>query len=258
VPTTPLVDPPVLPGAEPLALDRGTAGVLVLHGFTGSPQSVRPWAEHLAEAGFTIRLPLLPGHGRTWQAMAKTGWSDWYATADAALTELVERCDVVYVAGLSMGGSLALRLAELRPADIHGLLLVNPSVQGDNKLLPLVPVLKHVIKAVPGIASDIRKPGSHELGYDRVPLAALDSLRKAWPVVRINLPSVTCPTLMFRSRTDHVVEPSSGAAIRGSVGNVREIVLEDSYHVATMDNDAPAIFDESVRFLRSLSPVEHS
>src|ERR1700685_638312 len=103
--------PPGRPAAEPFAADGGSVGILVLHGFTGSPQTIRDWASYLAAAGLSVRAPLLAGHGGTWQDLAKTGWTDWYADADRALTELRTRCTQVFVAGISMGGCLAFRLA---------------------------------------------------------------------------------------------------------------------------------------------------
>ncbi|MER6924420.1 alpha/beta fold hydrolase, partial [Streptomyces spiralis] len=95
---------PVLPGAEPFRHEGGEVGVLLCHGFTGSPQSLRSWAEYLAERGLTVSLPLLPGHGTRWEDMAITGWQDWYAEVDRELRALRERCAHVFVAGLSMGG----------------------------------------------------------------------------------------------------------------------------------------------------------
>ncbi|MCF2435802.1 alpha/beta fold hydrolase [Streptomyces thinghirensis] len=97
---------PVLPGAEPFRHEGGEVGVLLCHGFTGSPQSLRPWAQYLAARGLTVALPLLPGHGTRWQDMQVTGWQDWYAEVDRELRALRERCASVFVAGLSMGGAL--------------------------------------------------------------------------------------------------------------------------------------------------------
>ncbi|MFJ4940988.1 alpha/beta hydrolase, partial [Streptomyces pseudovenezuelae] len=118
---------PVLPGAEPFRHEGGEAGVLLCHGFTGSPQSLRPWAQHLAEHGLTVSLPLLPGHGTRWQDMALTGWQDWYAEVDRELRALTERCTSVFVAGLSMGGTLALRLAAKHGDAVRGVVVVNPA-----------------------------------------------------------------------------------------------------------------------------------
>lgn len=243
---------PILSGAEPFSADGGRTGVLVLHGFTGSPQSMRPWAQYLAGAGFTVRLPLLPGHGTSVADMARTGWTDWYGAASASFDELRRTCDEVFVMGLSMGATLALRLAELRP-DVTGLVVVNASVASQDRRLILLPVLKHVVPSLPGIGSDIKRAGVTELAYDRVPLRALASLRKAWADVRRDLNRITCPVLHYRSRTDHVVEPRSGELMRSGIRDVHEVVLEESYHVATLDNDATTIFTGSVDFLRQYS-----
>ena len=149
----------------------GRSGALVVHGFTGSPVSMRPWAQALADAGLTVRLPRLPGHGSTWQDMALTTWEDWYAAVDTAFGELTERCADVFVCGLSMGGSLALRLAELRGDEVRGLALVNPSVHSENKALVALPVLRHVVRSIKGVGNDIAKPGQDEGCYARVPIA---------------------------------------------------------------------------------------
>ena len=109
---------PLFPGAEPYSADGGSTGVLLLHGFTGSPKSMKPWGERMAAEGHTVRVPRLPGHGTRWQDMNLTRWEDWYAEADRAFLELQKSCERVFVFGLSMGGSLTLRLAE-RHGDIR-------------------------------------------------------------------------------------------------------------------------------------------
>ena len=243
---------PVLPGAEPWSAAGGPVGVLLVHGFTGSPQSLRPWGEHLAAAGLTVSLPRLPGHGTSWQEMAMTRWEDWYAEAERALLDLRGRCDQVFVMALSMGGALSLRLAQEHPEAVDGLVLVNPSVHGEHPLLKVVPLLKHVLPSYKGVSNDIKKPGAVELAYDRVPVRAVASLVQLWALVRRELGQVTQPILIFRSETDHVVEPSSARILQQAVSStdVEERVLHDSYHVATLDNDAPAIFEGSVEFVR--------
>ena len=110
----------VLPGAEPFEADGGRVGVVLSHGFTGTPQSLRPWAEHLAAAGLTVSLPRLPGHGTRWQDLAATRWEDWYGEVERAFTRLRSRCDEVFAGGLSMGGALVLRLAEEHPDEVAG------------------------------------------------------------------------------------------------------------------------------------------
>jgi carboxylesterase len=244
---------PILPGAEPFAHDGSTEiGVLLCHGFTGSPQSMAPWGDRLAEVGYTVRCPLLPGHGTTWRDMNRTGWHDWYRTVDESFTELRDRCAVVYVFGMSMGGTLALRLAEQHRSDVAGLVLVNPSVTTERKDAALLSVLAKIVPSMPGISNDIKKPGARELAYPRLPLRAAASLSKLWAEVRHDLGLVEQPLLLFRSAVDHVVEPVNARIILEGVRStdVQEVVLADSYHVATLDNDAATIFDGSIEFVQ--------
>ena len=248
----------VLPGAEPLELPGGPVGVLLCHGLTGTTQSIRPWAEHLAAVGLSVLAPRLPGHGTRWQDLNRTGFADWYAEVERAFDDLRGRCEQVFAMGLSMGGTLALRLAELRPGQVAGLVLVNASLATARRDAKALPALSRVLPSLPGIASDIRMPGVTELAYDRLPLRAAASLQRAWPVVRADLSRITCPVLVYRSAVDHVVEPISGRLLlQGLAGHpeVSEQVLADSYHVATLDHDAPTIFAGSVDFIRTHTPA---
>jgi carboxylesterase len=230
--------------------DGRRTGVLLLHGFTGSPASMRPWAEHLAGSGYAVEVPLLPGHGTTWRDMVPTRWADWSGAAERAYADLAARTDTVVVCGLSMGGTLALHVAQQHP-QVAGLVLVNAAVASTNRQLWFLPLLKWVLPAAPGLSNDIKKPGADELAYDRTPLRPMASLVQAWRQVRADLPRIGCPVLLFRSAEDHVVDPSSARIIRASLGSadVEERVLTDSYHVATLDNDAPTIFAESAAFI---------
>ncbi len=247
----------LIAGAEPFAADRGPIGVVVSHGFTGTPASMLPWAEHLAAVGYTVRLPLLPGHGTTWQDTNRTNWSDWYAAIDDAYAEVAARCETVFACGLSMGGTLVTRLAEQRGAAIAGLVLVNPSYATERFDARFARYISWAMRSSPGIGSDIKKPDTVEPALDRTPVQAFVSLQNLWRVTRADLAKVTAPILMFRSREDHVVEPLSGRLLQtGATGTtVREVILENSYHVATLDNDAPAIFEGSVEFIRSLTAM---
>lgn len=247
---------PVLPGAEPYRRDGGEVGVLLCHGFTGSPQSLRPWARQLAGRGLTVSLPLLPGHGTRWEDMALTGWPDWYATVDRELRILRERCARVFVAGLSMGGALALRLAAKHGEGVEGVIVVNPANRVHGLSAYALPMARHLVRTTKGIVSDIAKEGVLETGYDRVPLHAAHSLRTFLRLVDGELPQVTQPLLLLRSLRDHVVPAADAARIlsRVSSTDVTEILLEQSCHVATLDHDADRIFDESLAFIGRLAP----
>jgi carboxylesterase len=250
----PLAQPLSRP-ADPERTGGRRVGVLLLHGFCGSPASMRPWAEYLAERGYAVEVPLLPGHGTRWQDLNQVSWRQWDDEASSALDTLVASCDRVVVAALSMGGSLALRLAAQRPGDVAGLVLVNPFVSSRRKELMLLPLLKHLVPSFPGVVNDIKKPGQDEVGYPRLPLKGVAEIVRLWKQVVPDLPSVTQPLLYFRSSEDHVIDPSSGPTVLGAVSsrNVTERVLENSYHVATLDHEAEVIFAESAGFIAAVT-----
>ncbi len=249
------------PHAEPFFSD-GTpdasgrrVGVLLSHGFTGSPASMAPWGRFLAERGYAVAVPRLPGHGSTWQDMLPTRYEDYYAALSAELDTLRERCDVVVVCGLSMGGCLALTLAERRPDDMAGIVLVNPVVTSANKQLLLLPVLKHLVKAFPAIGDDIKKEGISEYAYTKTPLKPLASMVTAWKQIRADLGNIKVPVLLFRAQDDHVVDSTSAPVIMAGISSTDAIerVLTESYHVATLDNDAEQIFTESLAFIERVT-----
>jgi carboxylesterase len=226
-------------------------GVLLSHGFTGSPASIKPWGHHLGDLGYGVEVPLLPGHGTTWKQLNTLGWDDWYAELSRVFGSLRDTHDAVVVGGLSMGGALALGLAADHADSVAGVVLVNPAVATRRLDVKLLPVLKHLVPSFPGIANDILKPGVQEHGYTRTPLKAIHTLIRAWPPLIADLPQVKAPLLYFRSATDHVVDGASEPIITGRVSSAEVVVrpLERSYHVATLDNDAPRIFAESADFI---------
>ena len=244
-----------LPGAKPWSADGEDVGVLVLHGFTSTPASMLPWAQALAAEGWGVRLPLLPGHGTRWQDMNLTTWDDWLSEADRSLRDLQSRYRRVFTMGLSMGGSLSLRLAELHGDDLAGLVIVNPAVHTERVERHLLPVLKHVLPGYPGIASDIAKPGVVEEAYDKVPLKAFHSLQQGWGQVKADIAKVTQPLLLMHSAVDHVVEASNWQYVLEHVSSTdkHDVVLADSFHVATLDYDADLIVRDSIDFVRRLS-----
>lgn len=248
---TPDIHAPLsVPGRPELTGGR-RIGVLLSHGFSGSPESMRPWGEHLGALGYAVEVPLLPGHGTTWQDLNTRRWDDWYGTLAACFRDLAARSDAVVVGGLSMGGALVLRLAADHPNDVAGLVLVNPAVRTKRLDVKLLPVLKHVVPSFPGIASDIKQPGSVEHGYTRTPLKAIHSLITSWPPLVADLGRISAPVLYFRSTVDHVVDDASEPVILGGLSSTDVTVhrLTESYHVATLDNDAPTIFEESAAFI---------
>lgn len=243
------------PATQPYEAGDGPNGVLLMHGFTGTPQSMRPWADYLVDAGFAVSLPRLPGHGTHWKELNQTAWTDWYAHADDAFAGLRDRCERVFVAGLSMGAALSLRLAEQHGDEVTGLVLINPAINITDPRMRILPVLRHLAPSLSAIGNDIADPSAQEIAYDRNPLNALYSQTKLWADVVAHLDRVTQPLLVFRSEQDHVVDPSSLAILKEHVrsADVEFRTLTRSYHVATLDYEAPEIFAASVEFFRRLS-----
>ncbi|MGD0379503.1 MAG: alpha/beta fold hydrolase [Acidimicrobiales bacterium] len=245
---------PVMPGAEPFSHSGGAEGVLVVHGFTGNPQSMRPVAEALAGEGYTVELPLLPGHGTSVEDMIPTRWADYAEAAEAAYRELAQRCEAVAVVALSMGGTLACRLAEDHP-EIVGLVVVNPFIDppAESYREVLRGILESGTEVAPGVGSDIAMEGSTELAYPGTPIAAALSLFDGIDAVAGRLGEIRCPVLLLSSRQDHVVPSSSGdVLVAGVSGPVERVWLERSYHVATLDYDAEVIESRAVAFVRDV------
>ena len=244
---------PILPGAEPWSYvaGDGRSGAVVLHGFTGNPSSMRGVAQVLADSGFHVEMPRLPGHGTAIGDMLPTRWHDWAGEADAAYARLRERADHVVAVGLSMGGALALRLGADH-ADIAGLVCINPVTQP--QAAEIVDTLRALLaggtEVLPGIGSDIAKPDVKESAYPETPVEALISLLVDGiePLSR-EYAGMHMPLLLMNSPQDHVVEPSNAdrlAAVYG--GPVERITLERSYHVATQDYDKELIFKATTEF----------
>jgi carboxylesterase len=243
--------------AQPDLTGGRRVGVLLSHGFTGQPASITPWGQSLAAKGYAVEVPRLPGHGTTWQEMNTTTWADWYAEITRSFEKLSSENDVVVVGGLSMGAALVLRLAADSPDLIAGVVVVNPAVATKRLDVKLLPVLKHLVASFPGIANDIKKPGVEEHGYTKTPLKAAHSMMSAWPLLVTDLPKITSPVLYFRSTEDHVVDEMSQPLITGRISSrdVTVVPLDNSYHVATLDNDAEQIYEDSAAFVARVAQL---
>ena len=241
----------VIPGAEAFRFEGGRVGVLLLHGFTGNPTSIRPLGERLASKGLSVTAPRYPGHGTTWQELGTTKWEQWEAEARAALQELAGRTDGLIACGLSMGGGMALHLAANHPDVIGGVAVVNPYVR--NPQMAFAPVARLFARSRKGVGNDIKKPAQNEAPYERVPYSAIIQLNRMCKTVQSELPKVRQPLLVFNSPEDHVVPKDNAAYVMANVGSSdKELVtLPNSYHVATLDYDAETIQDRVLEFART-------
>jgi carboxylesterase len=224
-------------------------GIAICHGFTGSPLTVLPWAEELAAQGFAVSVPLLPGHGTDWKQLARCGWRDWYRSFEAAYLDLAGRTDQCFVAGLSMGGAIALLTAANHP--VAGVSVVNPGVSFYDRRIRVIGVLKYFQRTTLPIQEEASTATPTDDGdYSRTPLAAVHELKKLFGATVRGLPRIHAPVQVFKSRTDVVVPPTSLSMLRRRLGPwLKEVVdLDNSGHVATLDVDAPEIFARSTRF----------
>lgn len=249
--------PSVLPGAEPWSSRAdGPVGVLALHGFTGNPSSMRPLARALADAGVSVELPRLPGHGTVIEDMVPTRWSDWTGAVEAARDRLATDVDRIVVTGLSMGGSLTL-WAGRRWSDLAGLVCVNPATrpQGDDVIEMLDEMLADGVEVLPAIGSDIADPDVAELSYDGAPVAPLLSFQRDGLATMVDrYHELTVPLRLFTSRQDHVVDPGDSEHLAATYGGpVQHTWLERSYHVATQDFDRDLVAAETVAFVRRVT-----
>ena len=247
----------VLEGAEEFTLGQGPTGALLVHGFTGAPQSMRPLGEHLAAAGIAVFGVRLPGHGTTWQDLGARSPGEWTEAVEAAFDRLRTEHDEVFLVGLSFGVALCLDLAGRRSGDIAGLVSLAGFLHTPDPRRFLAPVLKRVLKSVPAVGNDICDPDSREICYERVPTSAAYSMLRFVKGVRTKLPAVRCPVLVVHSRNDHTAVPKNAEMIYRGVGSVdKDIVwLERSYHVITLDHDRADVYDRTLEFIRTRSKV---
>jgi carboxylesterase len=244
-------DDTILQGAEPFFFKGNHIGVLCCHGFTGTTQSMRYLGEQLHGAGFTVIGPRLKGHGTSPAAMAKTTAQDWIDSVDEALAELRKSCTQIFMTGLSMGGTLTLYTAAKHADVIRGVIPINGVVHIDNPDMAGIAFDRAMPANVPGISSDVKAPDIKELAYAEVPVSAFRQVYALAAVTRDLLAKIQCPVLVMQSREDHVVKPANGPLIVAGVGSnsVELLWLEDSYHVATIDNDRQLIAQRAIAFI---------
>ena len=226
-------------------------GIILVHGFTGTPASMRPWAHYLNERGYTVSVPLMPGHGTTWHDLNKVTWEQWPARLQSDIDQMKKKCAKIFICALSMGGGNSLYVAARNQDSITGLILVNPMIHIPGIQIKFVNIISRIQKSRASVGDDIKKPGVTEWGYDALPLRGVAQLYKYLKLARAGLPMIKTPTLLFHSVDDHVLPVSNTDIIMSELGasEKRRIELANSYHVATLDYDAETIFENSRIFI---------
>jgi carboxylesterase len=257
-------------------IEGSRTGVLLVHGLSGTPVELRYIANGLARSGFTVSVPQLAGHCGTLEDLKATGWQDWYGSVRAAHAALRERCDTIIVGGLSMGAVLSLKLAAEEPERVHGIALFAPTLKLDGWSVPRYARLFDLVQFAwvadlftfnerepyglknkrfrAMVAQAIKGPDASEAGLPGTPGRSMLYLRRLTRQVIAGLPAIRQPTLLLHPREDDRASFASNAGLleQRLGGRVRTVVLEDCYHVITLDQQKDVVLDETVIFVKGL------
>jgi carboxylesterase len=240
----------VLHGAEPFFWPAGKKGVLLIHGFTGSPSEMRLLGEHLHKAEYTVLAPRLCGHGTTPEDMASTSWNHWYGSVLDAYHLLTAMCNEIIVIGLSMGGLLALELAVNQ--QVSKVVSLSAPIYLAEKRLPWLPLAALFTNFIPKRRKAIAGLDSrYSVCYKLTPLQSVKSLLKLIKHVRGQLSHMAQPLLIIQSRAEKTVVPASAQFIYDHVlTDCKKLVwLEKSGHLVTLDSERETVFAEIDQFL---------
>jgi carboxylesterase len=226
-------------------------GVVLVHGYTGSPSSMRPWAEYLNQQGYTVRVPLLPGHGTKPEDLSEIKWKQWPEKVESELDELRKNCKKIFICGFSMGGGTTLHLATKHSDKITGIILVNPMIHLPFIGTKLAYVLSSLKKYRSSAGDDIKRPGVTQGGYEVMSTKGIYQILQMLKITRAHLHRVNVPMQLFHSVDDHTLPVSNTEIVMKRVGSPTKerIELINSFHVATLDYDAEIIFEKSLIFI---------
>lgn len=243
---------------SPFFLEGGPTGILLVHGFTGSPTEMRLVGDYLHEAGLTVSGPLLPGHGSKIHDMNKVRWTDWAGHVEEAYQALKRRCDQAggptFVAGLSLGSLLTMNLAA-EHTELPGAILYSPATFIQNRLLPITPVARYFVKVRPGTGESdlVDADAERQLWcYDGDPVPAAAELYTLLRRVRRLLPGVKPPLLIIYSTGDAAIDPTSAQRTYDMAGSMdkRIIRLEQSGHVITVDRQWRYVAEQTLGWVK--------
>ena len=253
----------------------GRTGVLLMHGLCGTPTEMRFVANGLARAGHTVYCPQLAGHGGTADDIKETTWEEWYVSAEVALDRLREECDVIIVGGLSTGAVLALMLAAKRPNDVHGTALLSPTLWLNGWLIPWYARFFRLM-FTKGLANLINFPDLHPhgikderirdvimhalfsgdgsvAGLPSTPGGAVREHRRLVNAVRAVIGKIRQPALIIHPREDDYADLDNAWYLQRNLkGTVDMVVLDDSYHIVTVDRQRHLVVDRATAFVANV------
>ncbi|MED4226487.1 alpha/beta hydrolase [Neobacillus cucumis] len=246
----------VLSGAEAFFLKGNEIGILISHGFGGTPQSVRFLGEYISSHGYTVYAPRLKGHGTHYTDMDNCSYHDWIETLEDGFRFLRNHCEIIYVIGQSMGGTLTINLADKFP-EIKGIVLINAA-------MTTIPIMEQLIdkrehRYIDEGSPDIKDKRVFEITYTKTPLDSIHQLLALMKETCGKIKEVTCPTLAFQSVEDHVVPPeNTDYIITHLQSDIKRVIpLYNSYHVASMDFEKRFIAEQCCLFFEELSSKEN-
>jgi carboxylesterase len=239
-------------------LEGGPVGILLIHGFTGSPPEMRRIGGYLHQRGLTVSAPLLPGHGTNVDDMNRSKWTEWVDCVEGVLAELRARCHTAFVGGLSMGSVLTLYLAA-RHADLPGVILYSPATWIADRRLYLTPVVKYLMPKTAKLPdTDLTDPEADRWFwcYEETPTVAAHEFLKLMRRVRRALPQVTCPILLIHSTLDRSIDANSARLTYERVGSQdKELVtLHNSGHCITVDSEWESVAAKTHEFIQAHLP----
>jgi carboxylesterase len=255
-----------------LFLQGGRVGVLLIHGLGGTPVELRFVAQALARAGHTIYCCQLAGHCGTPEELRRSTWREWYSSVDAAYDKLAETCDVILAGGLSMGGILALHLAQKRPAGVHGLLLFAPTLKLDGWSMPWHSMFLQYVRPLPiRLEIDLAERDPYGLKDERVrrivvasmqsgdsgvagifstPMRSMAHFNSLVAEVKPNLAKVRQPALIVHPREDDIASLKNAQYLQANLGGlVDTLVLDNSYHMVTLDQQRHIVAERATGFV---------
>ncbi len=250
-----LVEGPVIEGAEPFFLSAGENGCLLIHGIAGTPQVFRLMGESLVREGITVSAVRLKGHATRIEDLHLCSYQDWIDSAEEKLLKLSEHCNKVFVAGLSMGGVISLRLARLHPKLVKGIITICSPYRLDSFKFRFVPLAGRFIKTIASGPPSILDPDAVELNYKQHSVPAVHELMKLTALVREDLAHIKQPVLIFTARKDNVVNQHDGQRFYDALASESKelVVLNNSHHIATLDYDKEIVFNKTASFIKQHS-----